>query len=257
MSLIKMTPLASGSKGNATLLSWGENNHALIDCGIRIKPMEEALKKQGIEASDLDAIIVTHEHGDHISGVSPFSRKHGTPIFMSRGTSKKADHKGVVITTFNIHESFAICGLQVNPFPVPHDARETCAFTFNLENMPEKRIGYLTDCGHITPHVKEMLSGISVLALEANHCPDMLHGGPYPQSLKARVGGMYGHLSNQQTASLLRYLKEDLVEVRLMHISENNNSPERALEICKEALHPHTNIIAARQDAAVDALILK
>ncbi|MFT7144150.1 MAG: phosphoribosyl 1,2-cyclic phosphodiesterase [bacterium] len=238
---MKLTPLASGSKGNCTLLTWHGNNHALIDCGITTKALEKALESQGIEPTQISAIIVTHEHGDHISGVAPLARKYNIATYMTKGTARFADLKKVPVRYFNLQSTFDIDGLTFTPFPVPHDARETCAFTFHITNEPEHKMGYLTDCGHVTPHIEKMLKGVKALAIEANHCRDMLQAGPYPYSLKKRVMGNQGHLSNEQTAALLKTLAPSLKKVHLMHLSEENNCKEKAKRICLAALNM-TNI---------------
>lgn len=244
-----LTPLASGSKGNATLLTWKGNTHALIDCGLRTKMIEKLLAEKGLEPTQLSAIIVTHEHGDHISGVAPLARKYNIPTYMTKGTAKFADLKNVPLRHFNAHTAFDIEGMVFTPFPVPHDARETCAFTFHEVEKPHHKMGYLTDCGHVTPHIEQMLEGVKALAIEANHCRDMLQKGPYPYALKQRVMGKHGHLSNEQTASLLTKLASTLKKVHLMHLSEENNCPKKAKNICLNALNVHNvEMVVATQN---------
>ena len=254
---ITLTPLASGSKGNLSLLTWNENFHALIDCGLTVKNVKKLLQEQGVEPTQLSAIIVTHEHADHIRGVGPLARKYNLPVYLSAGTQKTYNLEHVAIRTFSIHEPFEIEGLMVCPFPIPHDARETCAFTMHLVDHPTKRMGYLTDCGHITPFVVEKLKGVEVLALEANHCPDMLSVGPYPPSLKQRVGGAYGHLSNQQAADLLKHIHPTLKDIRLMHMSEKNNTIEEALKVCRTQVPEHIPMSVAAQHTFSERLVLK
>lgn len=258
MQSITLTPLASGSKGNVSLLSWGSERkyHALIDCGLPIRTVKKLLEELDVDPTSLSAIIVTHEHGDHIRGVGPFARRYNLPVYMSAGTQKTHNLDRVFIKNFSIHETFDIEGLILAPFPIPHDARETCAFTLHLKDHPNKRMGYLTDCGHITPHIVEKLTGVEALALEANHCPDMLREGPYPSSLKQRVGGSYGHLANHQTADLLKHIHPSLKDVRLMHLSEKNNTPEEAIRVCKQYLPEHINISVAHQHISSEQLIL-
>jgi phosphoribosyl 1,2-cyclic phosphodiesterase len=260
MSNLTLTPLASGSKGNANLLSWGEknDNHILIDCGIRIKAIEKTLLMQNLEPTQISAIIVTHAHGDHISGVAPLARKYNIPTYMTKGTSKFADLKGVPLQDFQIGVPFNINGLTLNPFTVPHDARETCAFTFYEEGFEDTKLGYLTDCGHITPHIEDMLADVKALAVEANHCRDMLMDGHYPYALKKRVSSDLGHLSNEQTAKLLTKISNGLTKVHLLHLSEENNCPIKAKNICFKALNnPNAEIVVAMQNNPAPPLTLK
>lgn len=256
MTEIKLIPLASGSKGNATLIQWHGGN-LLIDCGPNAKTLDERLSIVNLTGNDLTAIIITHEHGDHVNGAPVFARKYDLPIYMSRGTQLASQHKfkgTEEIRLFDVHTSFELNGLHIHPFPVPHDARENCAFTFSLEADAESHLGYLTDCGHITPHIIQSLQKCTHLALEANHCPDMLKNGPYPVNLQKRVGGAYGHLANWQAGNLLEELP--LIEdVRLMHLSEQNNSAEKALERVSKGAKEHVNISVAWQDKPTEALI--
>lgn len=253
--MLKLTPLSSGSKGNASVLSW-PNGHVLIDCGINNKILTKALENINLSPKDLKGIIVTHEHKDHIGGVANVCKKHNLPAFISHGTHKIFKEPYIQVNNFNIHQPFEIDGLIISPFPIPHDARETCAFTFHLQETPHKKMGYLTDCGHITPHIVEVLKSCSVLALEANHCPLMLDDGPYPPALKRRVGGDYGHLSNEQAAELLEQISGNLTHVCLMHLSEKNNSEQRALTTCRQILPENVQLWAAKQDAPTLAIEL-
>lgn len=258
MHSISLTPLASGSKGNVSLLSWGAERkfHALIDCGLPTRNIKRLLEDVDVDPTSLSAIIITHEHGDHIRGAGPFARKFNLPVYISQGTQKHHNFEHVFVKNFSVHEPFELDGLVISPFPVPHDARETCAFTWHLTNYPEKRMGYLTDCGHVTPHIVEQLKGVEVIALEANHCPDMLREGPYPPSLKQRVGGSYGHLANHQTADLLKHIHPTLKDIRLMHLSEKNNTAEEAIRVCKEVLPEHVNVSVAAQHTFSERLEL-
>ena len=260
MSNLTLTPLASGSKGNANLLSWGEkqDKHLLLDCGIRIKNIEKILLSLGMEPTQLSAIVVTHAHADHISGVAPLARKYNIPTFMTKGTAKFADLKGVPLNHFNIGTIFNIEGLNLTPFTVPHDARETAAFTIYEDGYEDTKLGYLTDCGHVTPHIESMLTGVKALAVEANHCRDMLMAGPYPYALKQRVIGDLGHLSNEQTAKLLEKLKDGLKKVHLLHLSEENNCPIKARNICFKALsNKEAEMVVAMQNNPAPPLTLK
>ncbi|MBI1363000.1 MAG: MBL fold metallo-hydrolase [Proteobacteria bacterium] len=256
--MLTFTPLASGSKGNANLLSW-DGHHVLIDCGLRLKNIKDLLAQQGLSGHDLSAVIVTHEHSDHVGGIGPLARAFGLDVHLTAGTQKGADGllDKVACQIISPHQPFTIGGLVFSPFPVPHDARECVGFTFHKEGQKNGPVmGYLTDCGHITPYITERLKPCSYLAVEANHCPDMLRDGPYPRQLKNRVGGPYGHLSNHQTAALLADLAEGLAEVRLTHLSENNNTPDAALQATRPSLRAQTGLAVAEQYAVAPALTM-
>ncbi len=231
---MRFASLGSGSHGNATLVEAGATR-LMIDCGFSCKETEKRLQRLDIAPHSIDAILVTHEHGDHISGVARYSRRFGTPVWMTSGTD--AVHQGgqvAELNAFNSHQPFRIGDIEIQPFPVPHDAREPCQFVFS---DGRRRLGLLTDVGSITSHMVEALDGLDALILEFNHDPDMLAAGPYPPSLKARVGGDFGHLSNQQAAELLGRI--DLCQLQLLvaaHLSEKNNCPDLAREYVEGAL---------------------
>lgn len=218
--------LGSGSRGNATLLQAGETL-LLIDCGFSAKQLELRLDLIGVQASQIDALLLTHEHGDHVRGAPVLSRRYNIPVWATPGTSSGCQwHDDVDLNLFNPHSGgFRIGDVDVTPFTVPHDAREPCQYVFNAAG---KRFGMLTDVGTITPHIVEQLSGLDSLLLEANHDLEMLANGPYPRSLQARVSGSHGHLNNGQSASLVERLDSASNWTHLVcaHISEKNNHPE-------------------------------
>ncbi len=225
---MRFASLGSGSKGNATLVEAGDTR-VLVDCGFSCVQAEKRLARLNLEADQLDAILVTHEHSDHIAGVARLSRRYGLPVWMTAGTH--AVHKGGELASWhciNSHQAFEVGSLKVQPFPVPHDAREPCQFVFS---DGERRLGLLTDVGSITPHMIAALSRLDALILECNHDPAMLAAGPYPFSLKQRVGGPYGHLSNAQAAELLSKIDTaGLQHLVAAHISEKNNLPQLAFD---------------------------
>ncbi len=231
---MRFASLGSGSHGNATLVEAGATR-LMIDCGFSCKETEKRLQQLEVAPDSIDAILVTHEHSDHISGVARYSRRYGTPVWMTPGT--EAVHQGgevAELNLFNSHRSFRIGDMDIQPFPVPHDAREPCQFVFS---DGQHRLGLLTDTGSITRHMVEALEGVDALILEFNHDPGMLADGPYPPGLKARVGGDFGHLSNRQAADLLGRL--DLGRLKLLvaaHLSEKNNHPDLAREHVERAL---------------------
>ena len=199
----------------------------MIDCGFSCVETEKRLARLDKTAADIDAILVTHEHTDHIGGVARLSKKHNIPVRATAGTLAASQAAGIELAQpLNSHQSFLIGDLEIQPFPVPHDAREPCQFVFS---DGEVRLGVLTDTGSITRHVVDSLDGVDALLLECNHDPAMLADGPYPPRLKARVAGEFGHLSNQQAASLLASIDTSrLRHLYAAHLSDKNNQPDYA-----------------------------
>ncbi|MCK5768924.1 MBL fold metallo-hydrolase [Algiphilus sp.] len=237
MAGLRFAILGSGSRGNATLIDDGRTR-ILIDCGFNLGETERRLERLGVAPGSLSAIVVTHEHGDHVRGAGMLARRHGIPVWMTPGT-RAALPARIAATMpeperYDPHTPFAIDGLSLHPLPVPHDAREPSQF---VVTDGAHRLGVLSDAGHITQHMVACLSGLDALLLEANHDPDMLAEGPYPAALKLRVGGSLGHLSNHQSAQLLGAVDTSrLRHVVLTHLSEQNNTPERARGVAAEAL---------------------
>ena len=218
--------LGSGSKGNALVVEYA-NTRLLIDCGFSAREMERRLARLELTPADIDALVITHEHDDHWRGVSRFSRRHEIPVWLTPGT-QAAKATDVLATTelYSPHEPFAIGDLELFPYPVPHDAREPAQL---VVGNGDKRLGILSDIGYATPHVREMVDACDALVLECNHDPELLAMGPYPASLKRRVAGKLGHLSNQQAAELLTQIDATgLQQLVVAHISESNNRPELA-----------------------------
>ncbi len=247
--------LGSGSGGNASVVE-SSNHRVMIDCGFALSDVCARAKRLDIDPATLDAILLTHEHGDHASGVGRLARKYDIPVYLTPGTRRGArDLQGARLHTFTPHESFAIGDLQVQPFPVPHDAREPCQFVIKHQ---KQRVGVLSDLGSITVHVKATLMNCDALMLEANHDPEMLRNGPYPAKLKKRVGGNYGHLSNQQAASLLRAIRSDgLQKLVLTHLSEKNNTPQLArAAICEVLEDDPAWCVCASQNGMEDWTVL-
>jgi phosphoribosyl 1,2-cyclic phosphodiesterase len=232
--LLRFAAIGSGSEGNGLLVQSG-NTTVMVDCGFTLAETEARLTRHGLTAGALSAILVTHEHGDHIDGVARLARKYSLPVYLSRGS---AFHLGEVepelIHYIDPHTAFEIDALQVQPFPVPHDAREPIHFVFSDGDL---RLGCLTDIGCVTPHVVAVLSGVEALVLECNHDESMLANGPYPASLKSRVGGRLGHLSNRQSGELLAALDQRrLRHVLAAHLSKTNNREALATAALAQAL---------------------
>ena len=231
---MRIATLGSGSSGNSTLVQMGDSL-ILIDCGFGIKDTCSRLQQLGLTADALSAVLVTHEHYDHISGVEPLAARHGLPVYMTAGTSRRWKSRGrVQANIIQADQEFLINDVQVRPVAVPHDACEPVQFVLCHR---DGKIGVLTDLGSLTPHVKEAFSGCQLLLVEANHDLQMLRDGPYPSSLKRRVAGDWGHLNNSQTVQLISELSQDQAIEHLIigHISEKNNQPEKIaqeLEAC-------------------------
>lgn len=249
---IKFASLGSGSRGNATLIK-SQNALLLVDCGFTIKETERRLAILGHQPEDITAILVTHEHSDHIKGVGPFARKHGLPVYLTHGTGKyDGVSKGTALHPINTNKSFLIEDINITPVTVPHDAREPCQFVFRSANTT---FGLLTDLGSITPHIVEQYRHCDAMMLECNHCLHMLSIGPYPASLKQRVGGHWGHLNNQQAANLLEQLDiERLQHLVLSHISEKNNTEQLARDAITAIYGDKKSLIVADQQLGIDWL---
>lgn len=243
--------LGSGSRGNATLVEQ-DNTCILVDCGFSVRETEQRLARLGKDAGNITAVVVTHEHGDHINGVGALARKYGLPVWFTHGTAS-ADRlgNGVKVKNFCSHAAFEIDDIVVQPFPVPHDALEPSQFTFSNGN---KRLGLLTDVGCSTAHIEAQLSGCDALILECNHDRELLENGEYPLSLKRRVGGDLGHLSNVQAAGILQRLDTSrLKHLVAAHLSEKHNTPSLARMALAEALDCEADWVhVATQDEGLD-----
>jgi len=225
---MRFAVLGSGSRGNATLIESGETR-ILVDCGFGLRELERRLAEIDVRPDSIAAVVVTHEHGDHISGVARLAARYRTEVWSSPGTWRAARCPEVGrLRLFAGHgRGFRIGDLRLRPVPVPHDAREPCQLVIDGDG---RRLGMLTDAGSVTPKMCDALQDCDALMLEANHDPQMLRAGPYPLSLQQRVGGPFGHLSNQQAAQLLDAVRhERLKQVILSHISAQNNRPELAV----------------------------
>ncbi|MFK7732522.1 MAG: MBL fold metallo-hydrolase [Pseudomonadales bacterium] len=230
--------VGSGSKGNATLVKTNSTT-LLIDCGFSATELLKRLPRLGMSGSDIDCIFLTHEHSDHSTGVVSLCRQLNIPLYASWGSSVALRERGAKLDTIelrhiNCGERIKVGELDVLPVLVPHDAREPLQFVIQSN---EQRFGILTDIGSISKHVIEHFQNVDSLLLEFNHDADMLRFGPYPASLKARVGGDWGHLSNAQAASFLEHIDlKRLQRILIAHISEKNNSFEAVEALLQPAL---------------------
>ena len=229
---LRFAALGSGSRGNALLVE-SDDTLLMVDCGFSVADTEKRLRRMGREPEQVTGILVTHEHSDHISGAARFSRCHEVPVWMTPGTYVEApDRDFYRLNLLNCHQALQIESIQVAPFPVPHDAREPCQFVFEGAG---RRLGVLTDTGHITQHIRESLETCHAVALEFNHDLESLWGGRYPESVKTRVAGPLGHLNNRQAADLLSALdRQTLSWVVGLHLSEQNNAADKVSETVEE-----------------------
>ena len=225
---MRFASLGSGSEGNGLVVEAG-GTRILIDCGFGVRGTARRLGRLGLVPSSLTAILVTHEHTDHIGGVPAFAARHGIPVWATFGTLAAVSERfeGMPhVYGFDSHERFSIGALEIAPITVPHDAREPVQY---VVGDGVRRLGVLTDIGTSTAHVEACLSGCDALVLECNHDLAMLENGDYPLSLKQRIAGRLGHLHNEAAAEILARIDTSrLVHVIAAHLSQQNNTPELA-----------------------------
>ncbi|MCP5267321.1 MAG: MBL fold metallo-hydrolase [Burkholderiaceae bacterium] len=255
---MRFASLGSGSEGNGLLVETGPGGATaiLIDCGFGVREAEKRLRALGREPSSLAAVIVTHEHGDHIRGAFRLAVAHGLPVHLTHGTWRAAQrgvpaHERARISLIDPHAGFEVGDLRVEPIPVPHDANEPVQFVIDDGRT---RLGVLTDLGHGTAHVVRALSRLDALVLECNHDPSMLAANRrYPPSLKQRIGGAYGHLANAAAADILGAIDRGrLRRVVAAHLSRENNQPALATQALASVLDVNpTEIDIADQDGGL------
>ena len=224
---MRFASLGSGSRGNALVVEV-KQTRLLLDCGFGIRETVARLSRLDLQPEDLTGILITHEHADHIGGAVRFARRFKLPVWLTHGTFTNHALAQTLpdIRLIDGHSAFQADEIEVQPFPVPHDAREPVQYAFSCGN---RRLGVLTDTGGSTPHIEAILSGCDALVLECNHDSDMLREGSYPPMLKQRVAGRFGHLDNGMAARLLASLDSSkLQHLIAAHLSEKNNTPELA-----------------------------
>lgn len=250
--------LASGSRGNSIFISNGSTS-ILIDAGLSGVEIERRLQSRGLSPDTLDAVLVSHEHNDHIQGAGILSRRFEIPVYISPKTRKNAAQKLGKLKTvksFECGSSFHICSLKIHPFSISHDAEDPAGFTVEHN---QTKVGIATDLGVATSMVKEHLKACNLLILEANHDVEMLENGPYPWPLKQRVKSRLGHLSNEASKQLLMDVRHTgLSHVILAHLSQKNNTPQHALREVGQALNQsQTKLIVADQETGSTICHLK
>jgi phosphoribosyl 1,2-cyclic phosphodiesterase len=250
---LRFSSLGSGSEGNSLVVESCQGDthtRVLIDCGFSKKELEARLAVIGLVTSDIDAILVTHEHSDHIGGVFRAAAGYGWPVHLTYGTLlaarglSEASRGKHDIRVIDPRKAFTIGSLRIEPISVPHDAREPVQYVLA---DADHRFGVLTDIGHPTAHVIRALKDLDGILIECNHDAKLLAASSYPPSLKRRISGPYGHLENSETASIMAQI--DLSRLRLVvaaHLSKSNNTPELAFQAIADGL------LANSQRQAID-----
>lgn len=266
---MRMTILASGSKGNATVLS-SENASILVDAGISCKETLKRMKAAGEDPQRLSGIVISHEHNDHVVGLQVLARKLRIPVYITEATyhawrrsTKDAEGRPARLERlehFQAGKSFTVGDITVGPFTTSHDAVDPCGFTFRAGGI---KFGIVTDLGYMTANVKDALRGCDGLMIESNHDLEMLRAGPYPWMVKQRIMNKKGHLSN---TALAEFFERDYdgraAFLVLAHLSEENNHPELARETAYKALGGRMNLFQAcslalaRQDQPLQPISL-
>ena len=257
--MLRFASIASGSDGNCLVVHVPDvagGTHILIDCGLNLQETERRLARLGLEPGDIDAVLVTHEHGDHAGCSFDFAASHNVLVILTAGTRRALKATGKVLDGVRTQlvrgeHKFAVGGIEVNPFTVPHDAAEPVQY---VVSDGAAKLGVLTDIGTSTTHVEEKLSGLDALILECNYDLDMLWAGSYPKWLKQRIAGPFGHLDNQDSARLLGALdRSKLKHVIGAHLSQQNNKPELARAALARAMNCEESWIGlATQDDGFD-----
>ena len=236
--------LASGSKGNAAVVQ-GPNGSVLIDCGISRKALHERAREVGCDLEDVRAILVTHEHSDHTTGLRVVCNHFDGPVYATAGTA--TGRKGLANLSFALIDHDAtleLCGMHIQAFPTSHDVNDPMCFRFEVrahtdygDDEVADALGWVRDTGYLTDEALDALYGCRILGLEANHDSRMLATGPYPYYLKTRIASESGHLSNEQAASALPHLvTADTETIIALHISQENNRPSLAVRALAQAV---------------------
>ena len=217
--------LASSSSGNSALVRCG-NTALLLDAGISARRVVQSLALLGMTPDALDAVLITHEHSDHVSGIATLTKKYAIPVYASRGTAHFLPQAAGALRIFDAGDIFAVGELEIHSFRTSHDAADSVDYRIDA---PDGSLGALTDTGYVTDAAARTLEGVDTLLLEANHDVEMLKSGPYPYHLKRRILGEHGHLSNHAAADFaLHCVKHGTTDILLAHLSAENNTPEAA-----------------------------
>ncbi|MDU9401602.1 MBL fold metallo-hydrolase [Pseudomonas sp. zfem004] len=247
---MRFAVLGSGSQGNGTLIASGDTL-ILVDCGFSLRETERRLALLGVSATQLSAVLVTHEHADHVHGVGLLARRYNVPVYMSQGTLRGLRKPVEVAGFLSCGDTLQVGDLQVSAARVEHDAYEPLQYVIS---DGRRRFGMLTDLGSYDMYLLQRYQALDALLIEANHCRDLLARGHYPQFLKRRVGGSQGHLNNHQAASLVAELGwQNLQHLVLAHLSSKNNQPQLARQCFVDALGCDPDWLqVANQDHGLD-----
>ena len=235
---LRFSPLFSGSSGNATYVAC-DDAQILVDAGVSGSRVTQELQRIGVDPAGLDAILVTHEHSDHIKGIGILSRKYDLPVYATEGTWRAMEGKIGAVQTKNMRvfepgQDFFIGSIDVTPFPIPHDAAEPVGYTFETSGA---KLAIATDLGCVRDSWMKYVVGAHAVILESNYDPNMLQTGPYPYDLKRRIMGRHGHLCNDDAGEVAAELVlGGTRQIILGHLSKENNYPELALKCCELAL---------------------
>jgi phosphoribosyl 1,2-cyclic phosphodiesterase len=235
--MIEVTVLGSGSSGNATLVR-SRRAAILIDAGFSLRQIKLRMAAAKFDPADLDAVIVSHEHTDHICGLRVLCKRHRTPVYTSEAThlAGRFEEMGIDgIESVRAGEEFKVGDIEIKPFSVPHDAADPLGFVIRGNGVA---LGHVTDLGYAPELTAFHMQGCNILVLESNHDPEMLINGPYPWPIKQRILSRTGHLSNADSAALLaRVASSELAAVFLAHLSQQNNTPELALAAHRDVMN--------------------
>lgn len=246
--MVRFFVLGSGSAGNALLVQSGRTR-VLVDCGFSGVELARRMKAAGAGTPEgIDALVLTHSHGDHAMGASVVSRRYGIPIYTTPGTKRWIGNRKIhELAVFAPGDQVSIGELRMTSIGLSHDAPDTVALRFD---HAAGALGICTDLGEVTPNVERGLAGCDFVMLESNHDVEMLKNGPYPARLKKRILGRYGHISNEESADLIaKLIPQGLQTLVLAHLSETNNTPAVALRAVAplRARHPHVQWHVAPQ----------
>ncbi len=236
--MMRYCSLFSGSSGNCTYIATKDGG-VLVDVGVSAKRIRQALDERGINPCSIKAVLVTHEHTDHVAGLRVLCKQFGWPVLASEGTLDALAQSGCVTENQRLYavtegRTLGIGDMKITPFATPHDCRASLGYRFDTA---DRSLAVATDMGYVMPEVLDVLRGCQLLHIESNHDPVMLHNGPYPYPLKKRILGDLGHLSNDACAAVLPELVHSgATRIALAHLSQHNNTPQLAERTARDAL---------------------